>query len=68
MAQASTVADSRSDHADRAIDRLVEHLDAGRAERAQIAETLRTFYQGPITMETLRPVLALALQLNPDLV
>lgn len=38
------------------------------AERKRIADVLATFYRAELTMSSVQPILALALELNPELV
>jgi hypothetical protein len=49
----------------------LEHLDHSieelLAERKRIAETLRTFYLAPISMSSVQPILALAVEMNQGL-
>jgi len=44
-----------------------KHCTEQRDEIARIAKTLRDFYNAPITIASIQPVLELAIALNPDL-
>ena len=52
---------------ERALIRERKHCTEQREEIARIAKTLRDFYNAPITIASIQPVLELAIALNPDL-
>ena len=50
------------------LSRAADAIDALRAEREHIAQTLATFYRAPLSMSSVQPVLTLAEELCPALV
>lgn len=63
------IRDLQADHDDAGttMRALIAEIDALIGERVAMADTLRTFYQAPLSMSSVQPILALAVRLNPSL-
>jgi len=48
-------------------ERISEALARYAIEHVRVADTLREFYQAQVSLSSLQPVLALCVELNPDL-
>lgn len=63
------VRDLQADHDDAGttMRALIAEIDALIGERVALADTLRTFYQAPLSMSSVQPILDMAVRLNPSL-
>lgn len=60
-------AQAAADESRASLTTLIRHLDALMGERQRIAETLTTFYQAPLSVSSVQPVLDLAVEMTPAL-